>query len=58
MSTNKINPAVCSDCSFPPNFAIVDLSKKEDVQHRFHVKCRDCGDEWTEYLDKDNEDED
>lgn len=58
MSTNKINPAVCPDCSFPPNFAVVDLSKKEDAQHRFSVKCRDCGDEWSEYLDKDLDSED
>lgn len=57
MSMNKINPAVCPDCSFPPNFAIVDLSKKKDAQHKFSVKCRNCGDEWTEYLDK-SQDED
>lgn len=57
MSTNKINPAVCPDCSFPPNFAVVDLSKKEDAQHRFSVKCRDCGDEWSEYLDKDTDED-
>lgn len=57
MSTDKINPAVCPDCSFPPNFAVVDLSKKEDAQHRFSVKCRDCGDEWSEYLHKDTDED-
>lgn len=57
MNTSKINPAVCPDCSFPPNFATVDISLKEDSCHRFSVKCRDCGDEWTEVLEKELENE-
>jgi hypothetical protein len=48
MNINKINPAICSECSVPPNFAIVNISQK-----KFSVKCRDCGDEWSEYLEED-----
>jgi uncharacterized Zn finger protein len=48
----KINPALCPDCSVPANFAINDISKKTDEVYRFSVKCRDCGDQWTEELAK------
>ena len=45
-----LNPAVCEDCSFPPNFAVNCISKKTDEVQVFTIKCRDCGVQWKEQL--------
>lgn len=46
----KFEPTVCSDCSYPPNFIVVEVPSK-NKQQCFSVKCRDCGDSWEESPD-------
>jgi len=43
-------PTTCSDCSYPPNFTVLDIKTKNGDIY-FFVKCRDCGDSWKESAD-------
>jgi hypothetical protein len=43
----SFNPVSCEDCSFPPNFIVLELKDKENIPF-YSIKCRDCGDAWTE----------
>ena len=43
-------PTTCSDCSYPPNFTVLELKGKNGAVY-FSVKCRDCGDSWEEAAD-------
>jgi len=49
----KFEPTICSDCSYPPNFIVTQLPKK-DNKLCFTVKCRDCGDSWEESPESDD----
>jgi hypothetical protein len=40
-------PTTCSDCSYPPNFTVLEMKSKNGGCY-FAVKCRDCGDSWEE----------
>ena len=43
-------PTLCPDCSYPPKFILIALSKEdyEDNKQRYSVRCRDCDDFWVE----------
>ena len=41
------NPTTCQDCSYPPNFIVLEL-KDENRRPFYSIKCRDCGDIWDE----------
>jgi len=43
-------PTICSDCSYPPNFTVLEMKNKKNGTY-FSVKCRDCGDSWNETAD-------
>lgn len=40
-------PISCDDCSFPPNFIVQELVDANKCPY-YSVKCRDCGDAWSE----------
>lgn len=40
-------PVSCEDCSFPPNFIVLELKDKVNTPY-YSIKCRDCGDCWDE----------
>lgn len=40
-------PVSCEDCSFPPNFIVLELKDKVNIPY-YSIKCRDCGDCWDE----------
>lgn len=40
-------PVSCEDCSFPPNFIVLELKDKVNAPY-YSIKCRDCGDCWDE----------
>lgn len=42
----------CSECNVPMNVMITDITKKDDECMRFGIECRDCGDKWTEEMEK------
>lgn len=46
------NPMVCPDCSYPPNFSILQLPVNSEGLIRYEVECRDCGDVWVELDDE------
>jgi len=43
----SLNPVSCEDCSFPPNFIVLELKDKVNTPY-YSIKCRDCGDCWDE----------
>ena len=43
----SFNPVSCEDCSFPPNFIVLELKDKVNTPY-YSIKCRDCGDCWDE----------
>ena len=45
-------PTPCPDCPYPCNFAVTALTIEEHKQ-RYHIRCRECRDEWTE-IDEEN----
>ena len=46
------NPMVCPDCSYPPNFSILQLPVNSEGVIRYEIECRDCGDVWVELDDE------
>ena len=50
------NPTLCPDCSYPPNFSLSNLIKREGEPQKYEIECRDCGDIWIEIDDEDPND--
>ena len=46
------NPLVCPDCSYPPNFSILQLPITSEALIKYEIECRDCGDVWVELDDE------
>jgi formate dehydrogenase maturation protein FdhE len=51
------NPMICPDCSYPPNFSIVELPRDSNGLLRYEIDCRDCGDVWVEVDDEQGDNE-